>query len=176
MNGKTGEREHMLLSQTVASRPDGTVPHETGAAGHGQQPAFDWQTEPASRVVERERLKRAAGRMIQDPGVCQPGDSNQLAGQNEWNHSEWACRIWKPTEHRPPQKPGRAGVTTFARRLMAMERSRATHGKPVQFSTHSRGRSSASEGSRFEAPERASAVAELGGFVTPRTSREERGW
>ena len=70
-------------------------------------------------IAERVHLTQAASR--------------DLKGQERWDQVEWKCYTWEPAEEYRNRRPNLTRVTTFARRLMAMERSRALRRNPTDY-------------------------------------------
>ena len=112
----------------------------TGLFPSRDEITLTWQTEPAARVLRRERARaRAADGAPKDFPSAQlvPRESKRL---DEESQAEWQAYAWEPETGRPAPRPRGAGVTGFARRLMAIERARARRGTPVEFPARPRRR------------------------------------
>lgn len=85
----------------------------------GHEIELDRRLEPAGEATERDFSS----------------DGLTALSPEAWEH----CRCG-PGGHCQLQEPRRAGVTTFARRLMAIERARARRSVPADFGARLRGR------------------------------------
>ena len=88
-----------------------------------------WQTESLSRTMKRERMRMAAVDKIVEPALSFQIVPRKLEGWEEWNQAEWESYAWQPKVQNKTRSPNGAGVNTFARRLMAIERIRILRSK-----------------------------------------------
>ncbi|MBI4339407.1 MAG: hypothetical protein HY680_05590 [Chloroflexi bacterium] len=88
----------------------------------GEHDGQPWETRPIWEVLRGDRLSR-----VEDPEtalrsllLALPRDAQQ---PGDWQAVGWVARAWQPPQ--VEGKPARgAGVSTFARRLIAQERRR----------------------------------------------------
>lgn len=65
------------------------------------------------------------------PSLLSTWPSDGLPRPDVADHqAEWVTRDWRPHEAQPKRQPRGAGVTTFARKLIALERQRMRHSTP----------------------------------------------
>ena len=90
-----------------------------------------WQPEPAAPVMKRERSKEQAA----DVKLARPFEQApaRLEEQPECAPDAWQSYMQTMAGQCQSREPRRAGVTTFARRLMAIELARARRSSPADF-------------------------------------------
>lgn len=120
---------------------DMTTAQNRGRAGsHGtvpphvhEPPPLLWQTEPFHQVLKRERSKRkpASGSALPTSILVSARHDLEIPGESD--APMWESRAWKPDDHRRARGVSGTRVTTFARRLMAIERFRARRRRPEEF-------------------------------------------
>ncbi|MBI2919103.1 MAG: hypothetical protein HYY01_14095 [Chloroflexi bacterium] len=109
--------------------------------------AVDWEAHPAAWTLLRQRPEPPLSTGVTEPTLqVQPVELHVLGYMDD---IEWEPVTWDAGRQDQSLARGEASVSTFARRLMALERSRTRRAKPLNLERRSRGREGASaEGRR----------------------------
>ncbi len=108
-----------------------TTDPSQGAVCPRHEIAPAWQTEPAAPVMKRQRSRKE----VADVKLTYPFEQApaRLEGQPERAPDAWQSYMQTMAGQCQSREPRRAGVTTFARRLMAIELARARRSSPADF-------------------------------------------
>lgn len=86
-----------------------------------------WQVERlAEAMLKRGQLEREGDTGARSRFLFSEAEGNR-AQIGDWYEPSWALYRWQPPVEPRAQPPRGAGVSTFARRLMAIERARLRH-------------------------------------------------
>lgn len=90
-----------------------------------------WQTVPIGQALRREAARQSARSVgaLSPPSVLA---QKRFQGPDSWTKVEWVSYNWEPEGHRQTLPLRGAGVATFARRLMAVEKKRMRSRTPLK--------------------------------------------
>lgn len=112
------------------------APHATLRAVGLPLDEVGWEAHPAAWMALRRRMETTPPAPLTGPAVqVQPDGPHRLASVDQM---EWEAVVLEPERQEPSLARGEASVATSARRLMALERSRARRAKPAYMARRSR--------------------------------------
>jgi hypothetical protein len=109
----------------------GKLAHRSGS--HREEPearyprlgdlSLTWNTRPVTPTLRRGSLARAVNWETDRERLLEEG-THLPEEHREWEETPWASYGWRPQGTTAKRQPRGAGIATFARRLIALERAR----------------------------------------------------
>ena len=95
-----------------------------------REASLGWGTDRLTQAL-RKRVARRDGSTVVAVPTSLRGWVQGFSPSDAMNEVEWASVNWRPEDSGKGRKPRRAGIATFARQLMALERRRMRRRTPA---------------------------------------------